>query len=149
MRRFDAIVICLTTVNNTQHMRRMRWTILFWQVFWLNIYLPGHTRGSITVAGSCCAMDAAATNDANLPACCRLEKAAEKQKSGSAPTPRQKSNCAICKLVHGYSLPPLYCFDFRPSGFCRVAGITWSAQVSLLPFNFPFYPVGPPACDPA
>lgn len=127
-------------------MRWMQWAILIWQVYWLNLYLPGHTRGSITVAGSCCAMETAA-EESNLPACCRLEKAAEKQKDSSSPTPRQKSNCAICKLVHGYSLPPLYCFDFRPTGFCLVAGISWSAQVSLLPFDFPFYPVGPPEAD--
>jgi hypothetical protein len=69
-------------------MRRLAWAVILFQLLWLNVFVPGHTRGAITVAGS----------DQTTADCC----AATKHTSHDAPTPDQQRRCgpAIWWLVY-------------------------------------------------
>jgi hypothetical protein len=87
-------------------MRRLAWAVILFQLLWLNVFVPGHTRGAVTVAGS----------DQTTADCC----AATKHTSHDAPTPDQQRRCAVCYVVAGYTLPPVFDIDLRPSGLIAI-----------------------------
>lgn len=80
--------------------------ILFEALF-LNIVIPGHQRGIVTMAGcqscavvqqdQCCTMPGAATD-----AACSTEQ----HTSHSEPTATDKANCAICYFAVSLCVPP-------------------------------------------
>jgi hypothetical protein len=92
----------------------MRWrpghlAFLLFQAIWLNVVLPGHTRGIVTLAGaSCSACATQAGDDAGRAAankhCCSASPASHQARHD--PTPRQKANCAICAFAARITPPP-------------------------------------------
>jgi len=91
--------------------RAMRIAVLLFEVVWLNIIVPGHTRGIVVfhpgpgssdVCPACAAAGACPFCSSNVP-------------SGSSknPTPADRANCAICQFMAHLSLPPVY--DHRPA----------------------------------
>src|SRR4051794_13144805 len=78
--------------------RALRILLILTQALWLNVMLPGHTRGSITLSGS------------KHSSCC----ASKNNDSGSkdrAPSQRDREHCAICYFAAGLVSPPVV--DFR------------------------------------
>jgi hypothetical protein len=75
---------------------------LAYQTFFLNVVVPGHTRGAITLTGQ--------ASMQRLKGCCCDSKPGD---SKDAPTPKDRQNCAICNLAAHYTLPPVV--DFRLS----------------------------------
>ena len=123
-------------------MRRFLWLFILWQVFWLNIFLPGHTRGAFGVtACEDCTATAAPADDAE-PSCCAVKHNSPEPKQ---PTETQKRNCAICYFAKGYTLPVVYVFDLTLHGRVIARLESTRPQVDSIDFGFPYYPVGPPA----
>src|SRR5690349_10527637 len=82
-------------------MRRMRWAFILFQAVWLNVVLPGHTRGIVTV-------------DGRSHACCAVSHPSKPH--APAPTPSDASRCAICYFAAGCDAPTIITIDLRPTG---------------------------------
>ena len=95
-------------ISTIRRLRLGAAALLIYQVFFLKIFLPGHTRGAITVDGkhtpACCC-------------CCCPDRTVAADGSHKKDTPSQKDceNCAVCqfaaRMSHGttvqFTLPPL------------------------------------------
>jgi hypothetical protein len=97
-------------------MRSIRWSLILFQLLWLNVILPGHTRGSITIPGSKPSCGQVSNSGSG---CC---SAKAKQKSES-PTPEQKSRCAFCYFAMGMSTPPVVEFNHQLFGLLTLLPI--------------------------
>jgi len=71
--------------------RRIVWPVIFFQFVWLNIVLPVHTRGIVTIGESC-----------DSRSCC----AHKDGKSHHTPTREDQKHCAICAFAAALSIPP-------------------------------------------
>jgi hypothetical protein len=109
-----------------------RISLLVFQVVWLNVVLPGHTRGVIALPGSgdsvqksagCCAKDH------------REEKSPAKPRAGA---------CAVCFFAARLSFPDV--IDLTPPalGLVDVVDVPRAAEVHLAPLTIPFDNRGPP-----
>ncbi len=119
--------------------RAGRILFILYQAIFLNIVLPGHTRGSITLTGK---SDNALQSSAAGCSCC-VRKNDRTQKS-NAPTPRDRANCAICHLAARITLPPTISFSLSPLGLVETLALP--APVHFDAFQFiPIYDGrGPP-----
>lgn len=108
-------------------------------MFWLNIFIPGHTRGAYGTVGGCCE-DKAEVN--KVSSCCAAKSTQSKE---SKPTEDQKRRCVVCHIAKGYTVATVYAFDLTLSGRVLEVIDTFKPQVTTIAFEFPFYPVGPPA----
>jgi hypothetical protein len=78
------------------------------QALWLNVVVPGHTRGAVTLPGL--AGPACATAGAGW-GCCGGAGERETRKSPT-PTPEQRSRCAVCAFAARVTPPPV--IDLAP-----------------------------------
>lgn len=72
------------------------------QALWLNVVVPGHTRGAVTlpgVAGAACETTTGAGRS-----CCGGAGERETRKS---PTPEQRARCAVCVFAARVTPPPV------------------------------------------
>jgi hypothetical protein len=91
----------------------MRWrpghlALLVFQAIWLNVVLPGHTRGVVTLAGADCDACAArqtvlSTNNSH---CCSTASSPTRHQPHDQPTPKQKASCALCAFAARVTPPP-------------------------------------------
>ena len=117
-------------------MRFALWLFILWQVFWMNIFIPGHTRGAYgEVGGGCCAP---AVKSAS---CCKAGKPEGQQ----PPTEEQKQRCVVCYIAKGYTVATAFVVELAPSGRAVERIHARQAQVRSVRFELPFYPIGPPA----
>jgi hypothetical protein len=66
------------------------WLLLAYQFFFLNVVLPGHTRGAITLDGK----------HTGCPMCCCCAAASHADKTGQPiPSQRDRDNCALCNFA--------------------------------------------------
>jgi hypothetical protein len=65
-------------------MRMARWLLILFQFCWLNIVLPGHTRGAIPMAGQ-----------SGAHSCCTPKTSSPADRHGE-PTPADRARCALC-----------------------------------------------------
>jgi hypothetical protein len=83
-------------------------SLLLFQAIWLNVIVPGHTRGVVSLPG-CAACDSSRSSLAFSPAaCCGASRATD---SNHHPVRDPASNCAICYFAT-VSVPPA--IDFTP-----------------------------------
>jgi hypothetical protein len=86
--------------------RALRVALLLFQALWLNVLLPGHTRGVIVTPGT----------DASQSArdCCHSNDASGRD----VPTDqsRRAAHCAICFFAAHMTLPPVVDFSPPPLG---------------------------------
>ena len=93
-----------------------------WQALWLNVVLPGHTRGAITLPGAATPARAevergGAANVAH--ACCSVPRSHDDVPAREqAPKPGDRARCAICYFATGLSVPPA--IDLAPAPRCAV-----------------------------
>ena len=114
------------------------WRILFivWQAWCLNVFLPAHTRGAMTVGE---AVVATTTPAAMSQPCC-----APKHQDGK-PTPEQKSRCAVCYFAMGLSVPPVVDCRLLEAGFAQLVSPPRPVVLVSPAPDLPFDACGPPA----
>ena len=100
--------------NPTYAKRLLVGALLLYQFFFFNILLPGHTRGAITLDGkhqpeisSCC--------------CCGEMPAAPAKPNDpkSAPSQKDRENCAICNLAVRVMPAPIFTISLPPLTFLK------------------------------
>ncbi|MDB5171258.1 MAG: hypothetical protein JWN51_31 [Phycisphaerales bacterium] len=81
--------------------RALRLAILAFQALWLNIIVPGHTRGAVQLPGSDCAACGVTPDTPQGRSCCHAKQgAAPNTKPVPAPAPVDPaSHCAICHFA--------------------------------------------------
>ena len=128
-------------------MRALRWSFILLQVLWLNVVLPGHTRGVITLPGTDCADDrgvaSVAQQQSDAHACCH--GAAKSTRNDRTPTPRQRGACAVCFFAAHMAPPaPVVC-GLLPLGLLEQ--IALPAQPAAVSIDRPLICLerGPPA----
>jgi hypothetical protein len=84
--------------------RGLRVALIVFQALWLNVLLPGHTRGVIVTPGT-----ARQVHD-----CCRSEGAPGKDTP--ADSQRRAAHCAICFFAAHLSTPPVIDLSAPPLG---------------------------------
>lgn len=106
-----------------------------YQTFFLNVVVPGHTRGAITLTGR------ALAGRLEGCACCCDSKPAN---SKDAPTPKDRQNCAICNLAAHYTLPPVIDFRLSDLGLLKLLPVSPAATIDPSEFVPTYYACGPP-----
>jgi hypothetical protein len=105
--------------------------LLFFEFVFLNVVIPAHTRGSITIDCPECRTVAV------CPYC--------KSAPHSQPTPEQQQHCAICNFAMHLMLPPV--IDYRPAAL-RLAELLPVAQpvtFKIFAIPTPYHGRAPPA----
>jgi hypothetical protein len=121
-------------------MRTLRWLFILFQFAWLNVVLPGHTRGVVTVPGSKPAVHACCADDESTS-----DTAAKPSERGE-PTPSDRARCAICYFAAGVTTPPPALLAPTPSGVAELLSLP--APESVLSRDFPpaYHGRAPPVC---
>jgi len=103
--------------------------LLIFQGIFLNIVVPGHTRGVITVSGG---SSVASLIDLGCPFCSQSCKIDTKK----APNDKDRSECAICQIAARLTLP--LAIDFVPPLLCDAEAIVSPAPPlePLIPIQF-------------
>jgi hypothetical protein len=73
--------------------------LLAFQAFFLNIVVPGHTRGVITLTGRSDAGGAGAASMSGSSCCHTEARKAPEDSSRKAPTPKDRAECAVCHIA--------------------------------------------------
>jgi len=119
--------------------RSLRAVLAFYIFAWVNIVVPWHTRGIVSLPGT----DSAKRQAPQIArkTCCGTVPPAD---SRSDPLPKRSKNCAVCHIAATYC-PAVYVdasmafarlMEGSPQPECRAAP-------SLEPLS-PFWPTGPP-----
>jgi hypothetical protein len=78
--------------------------LLAFETIFLNVIVPGHTRGAVTLTGK---SELTSLGDLGCPLCARSDDPSRQKK----PSKQDQSECAICHLaVRMFTAPPV---DFR------------------------------------
>jgi hypothetical protein len=64
-------------------------------IVWLNVVIPGHTRGRFTIGPA----------SPSAPSSCCDSRASQSRDRNHTPTPDERSRCAICFFAAGLHLP--------------------------------------------
>lgn len=78
-------------------MRFSRWIFIFCQFLWLNVILPGHTRGAYTVP------DGARQS---VSTCCESHDEPSDSQDGKIPSDSDRQRCAMCFMIAGLTVAP-------------------------------------------
>src|SRR4051794_40481762 len=97
-----------------QHAMRFRpghLALLLFQAIWLNVIVPGHTRGVVALPGADCqACDAAAASLPTRASCCDSSPTRSQRQT---PNPSGRaSRCAVCAFAARLTVPPV--IDLTP-----------------------------------
>jgi hypothetical protein len=119
--------------------------LALFQAFWLNVLLPGHTRGQIVMPGA--PSSSAAVGDASpLHACCQAdEPAPADQKSGDVPSKGRAANCALCAFAAHMTVPPPVDLAPRPTNFLCLLPDPRTQSVTTLELVLSYLGRAPPA----
>jgi hypothetical protein len=97
---------------------------LFWFV-WTAIIIPAHSRGAISVPGSCC-------------------HCSDNQPNSKSPTNRSPANCAVCQLA-AHLMPAITIpIDLEPGEQVELVKISLTQRPILAERPFCFLSRGPP-----
>src|SRR4051812_27410049 len=99
-----------------------RVALLIFQALWLNVILPGHTRGIITLPGAACADSGSG--------CCAKAKSSE-QETPAKPN-RRAAACAVCFFAARLSTPDVVDLSPPPLGLIAVVDVP---ATELIPFT--------------
>jgi hypothetical protein len=113
--------------------RTGRILLIVWQVWCLNVFLPSHTRGAMTVGKA-------------THTCCEPAETRDRDDSkNNKPTPEEQSRCSVCYFAAGLSTPPVFDLDLQPSGLVDRIDPPAPALVASNDYPLPYYACGPPA----
>jgi hypothetical protein len=107
--------------------------LIVWQVWCLNVFLPLHTRGAMTVGKA-----------TSAHACCRH---GSERRESDKPTPEERSRCSVCYFAAGLSTPPVIDWNLNPNGLIDLLDPPVPAFVLSLDFPLPYYACGPPGVN--
>lgn len=112
------------------------WRILFLAFLglWLNVLLPGHTRGQITLGD---AAARAAQADDGGESCC-------KPKHGEKPTLDECGRCAVCYVAMTTEVTPLFTFDASLAENVIASVYATDPQRRAIHLDLHLFPTGPP-----
>lgn len=105
------------------------------------VVLPGHVRGQIVLGpDTCCSTETKTDAESS---CCSAEK--KHTKHTETPSQERKDRCAVCYQAHGYTVPPVYDFDFLPTGLCELRRLIEPSKRHQLLCDPVYFANGPPA----
>jgi hypothetical protein len=112
--------------------RTARILLIAWLVWCLNVFLPGHTRGVMTVA-----------TPADQPSCCTA--GSSKHHRDQKPTPEQRACCAVCYFAAGLSTPLPTIDALAALGLAEILPPAPLLPAPTREASLPYFPCGPPA----
>jgi hypothetical protein len=110
--------------------------LVIFEALWLNVILPGHTRGMVTMP--CCACECSAAPAGACPHCCEASGAPHK------PTPADRANCALCFFAAHLSIPPTIDMSAPKLRFLNYVGAESAKHLFARQVILPFDGTGPP-----
>jgi hypothetical protein len=122
-------------------MRRRAFAIFLalFQAFWLNVVIPGHTRGVVTVPG----WDRESQREVSTAhGCCAAP--GEKSEDGS-PTSGDRAHCAVCFFAAKLSTPPVIDYTLPPLAALEIAPVAQPHVAAYVSPPLSFDSRGPPA----
>jgi hypothetical protein len=107
--------------------------MLVYQALFLNVLLPGHTRGAITLDGK------------HTPACCCAGEPKPADGAPAVPSRRDRDHCALCQFAAGLTPHLFFRITLLPLGVLeRLAGMR-PGVVRPAEFAATYFACGPPA----
>jgi hypothetical protein len=122
----------------------MRWRpghLLFiaFQAIWLNIVIPGHTRGSMPMPGADCEDSTCQVSHSFAASpCCDHSK--------TPATPAKNRGCAICNFAAQLATPLPFDLSLPPLALLHRIGDLRAHALVARSVLIPFFSCGPPAC---
>src|SRR4051812_19620578 len=95
--------------------------LVIFETFFLNVVVPAHTRGVVTVPGT--APAPACISYRSTGCCPSHQSAADGGRGEKTPSPEQQSRCAICFFAASLSTPPAFADVLDSHGLCDVAPV--------------------------
>ncbi len=110
--------------------------LLVYQALFLNVFLPGHARGAITLDGKHA-----------TAACCCCGTAAESRPDGkgpAVPSERDREHCAVCQFVAGLTSVPVVRLTIHGAGLLDLLPVPPPAVVAARNLIPTYHACGPP-----
>jgi hypothetical protein len=133
------LLVAFRNIFETGRLRRGAAALLLaYQFIFLNVFIPGHTRGAITLDGkhspeTCCC-------------CCCSPQESSDSKSPSAPEPsqRDRANCAVCHFAARIMATPV--IDLSPAKLGLLAVLPPPASWHFISLGLvpTYFACGPP-----
>jgi hypothetical protein len=114
--------------------------LVLFQAFWLNVVVPGHTRGAVTLPGSGRSGHALA----HAGGCCAAAGGAGSRHGKKAPTADDRARCAICSFAASLSAPPAVDTTLLPLGLSHVLPPVEARSVAARHVTLAYDGRGPP-----
>jgi hypothetical protein len=115
-------------------MRVTSWALVIFQCLFLNVFVPLHTRGAISLDGK---------SRGGTASCCSKPDPGSKHEKNS-PTPEDRRSCAVCYLVSAYVPVDPVILEHELRECVRLAHDAAAAQVRNVDYHIPFWAAGPP-----
>jgi hypothetical protein len=109
--------------------------LIVFEALWLNVIIPGHTRGCVTMPCGCSEGAAAPS----CPLCAAAEKGSQ-----HAPTPSDREHCALCFFAAHLSIPPTLDLSAPELRFLHYVGPAAARHLFAREVLVPFDGRGPP-----
>ena len=117
--------------------RAGRILLIAFQVLFLNVVVPGHTRGVITLSGR---SSSPVPQSSGCGGCCPT-----RGDPADAPTEEDKANCAVCFFAARITPPPVVDFQLTMLGLREVMPLPPRAVVVTPDLPVPYDGRAPPA----
>lgn len=113
----------------------IRILVLLYAAWWLGVFMPGHQRGEVKVAG------------AETAKACEHCVAPDGDDASQSSAPAESSACcAVCYLVAGLDSPPVFTFDVPTMGLLdELEPAPMTAQRPIAPQQTVLHGRAPPA----
>jgi hypothetical protein len=111
--------------------------LVIFELIWLNVIIPGHTRGCVTMPCGC--------SEASPAAACPLCAAADAKGSHHSPTPTDREHCALCFFAAHLSIPPVIDLSAPKLRFLNYVGAQSAKHLFARYVILPFDGTGPPS----
>jgi hypothetical protein len=109
--------------------RALRIVLLVFEALFLNVIVPGHTRGIIQLPGS-----------KSVVSCCECQCSKEKQ----TPQKNRAENCAICNFAARVTIPPAIDFAPPPTGLVEILPPPVCEKIQIVPLPPAYLGRAPP-----
>lgn len=104
-------------------MRFLRWTLILLQFAWLNVVMPGHTRGMVTMDGT--------RADGSESHCCQSDRSSEDH---GKPSDEDRASCAVCFFAARMTVPDVVDLTPPPLGLVETVTVGVEQSVDDLPY---------------
>jgi hypothetical protein len=128
--------------------RALRIAILVFEALWLNVVVPGHTRGSVALPGERCPSCERCAADPISPCCDMPEGQPVASHPHSVPHRDPARHCAICYFAARLSLPVVFDFTHPPLGLLGAAAPQPAGHIVSIPFVATYDGRAPPQASP-